>query len=264
MRRLIKSLLPPIFLIFLKKFKINNYGWQGNYKTWQEASDASSGYDSNEIIQKVRASLLKVKNGEAIYERDSVIFDEIQYSWPLLAGLMYASAMFKGELNVLDFGGSLGSTYYQNKKFLDKINNLTWSIVEQDKFVKIGKKEFENEHLKFYCSVGECIAENAPNVLIFSSVLQYIEEPFTLLDDVFKHNFKYILVDITPFSSQNIIKLQRIPPSIYNASYPCWIFSEYDFIKYFYKNGYKVHEEFKSLNSKHEEFNFKGFIFEKL
>ncbi len=96
MKQFIKSLVPPIALTVLKRIKSSKYGWHGNYKTWQEAQNASTGYDSDEIIQKVRNSLLKVKNGEAVYERDSVIFDEIQYSWPLLAGLMFASAKSGG------------------------------------------------------------------------------------------------------------------------------------------------------------------------
>lgn len=31
---------------------------------------------------------LKVKRGEAVFERDSVLFDEIQYSWPVTAALI--------------------------------------------------------------------------------------------------------------------------------------------------------------------------------
>lgn len=41
------------------------------------------------ILQTVKNSLLKVKNAEIVYERDSVIFDEIEYSWQLLTGLMF-------------------------------------------------------------------------------------------------------------------------------------------------------------------------------
>jgi hypothetical protein len=96
MKQFIRSLIPPIFLIVLNKLRNNKYGWKGDYSSWQEAREASTGYDSNEILQAVRNSLLKVKNGEAVYERDSVIFDEIQYSWPLLAGLMFAASKMRG------------------------------------------------------------------------------------------------------------------------------------------------------------------------
>ena len=89
-----KRLLPPILLEFYSRIQNRKYGWKGDYKTWKEAKDVSTGYETNEIILKVKQSLLKVKNGEAVYERDSLIFDEIHYSWPLLAGLMFACTAF--------------------------------------------------------------------------------------------------------------------------------------------------------------------------
>jgi len=101
LKQIIKSLIPPILLDTIKRFKVNKYGWEGNYSTWQEAQKDSIGYDSDKIIEAVKTSVLKVKNGEAVYERDSVIFDEIHYSWPLLAGLMYAFANEGGEQGCL-------------------------------------------------------------------------------------------------------------------------------------------------------------------
>ncbi len=97
MKQFIKSLIPLIMLNIIKNMKNSKYGWSGDYKTWQEAQDDSTGYDTDKILQTVKSSLLKVKNGKAIYERDSVIFDKIQYSWELLAGLMFYSAKTGGE-----------------------------------------------------------------------------------------------------------------------------------------------------------------------
>ena len=264
MRKFIKSLVPPIILSALKTIKSSRYGWHGNYKSWKEAESASTGYNSDEIIQKVRNSLLKVKKNEAIYERDGVIFDEIQYSWQLLAGLMFASAKSGGVLKVLDFGGSLGSTYFQNKKFLDRLSNVSWSIVEQKHFVDVGRADFEDERLKFYYDVKSCINEEKPNILLLSSVLQYIEKPYELLDELLKNDFEFVMFDRTPFSVENkdIIKLQTVPPSIYTASYPCWFFEFYKLINYF-KNKYKVVEIFDSLDGKSDEYEFKGFVLEK-
>ncbi len=53
----------------------NKYGWFGDYHTWGDAVIDTIGYDSDEIFQKVSKASLKVKTGEAVYERDSVIFD---------------------------------------------------------------------------------------------------------------------------------------------------------------------------------------------
>ena len=146
---LIRDLVPPIVLRLYRNV-VGEVCYTGNYTTWEEAQQVSTGYDSDLILEKVRDSLSKVKNGEAVYERDSVLFDKVQYSWPLLAGLLWIAAQKENRLNLVDFGGSLGSTYYQNRKFLSHLMEVHWSIVEQKKFAECGKRDFENDHLKFY------------------------------------------------------------------------------------------------------------------
>ena len=264
MKKLIKNLIPPLMLDIVRKFISYKYGWHGDYKSWQDAQRASVGYNSDVILNKVRTSLLKVKNGEAVYERDSVVFDEIQYSWPLLAGLMYATAKSQGVLHVMDFGGSLGSSYFQNKKFLDGLNDVSWSIVEQKHFVDAGKKDFEDERLKFFYDVKSCFEREKPNVVVLSSVLQYIEKPYEILDELLSYEFEYIIFDRTPFTldDKDTIKLQVVLPSIYKASYPCWFFNSHKFLKYFHSR-YKVIESFDTLDGKTHEYKFKGFLLEK-
>lgn len=265
MKQFIKSLIPPILIDVFNRYKNSKYGWFGNYRTWEEAKKASSGYESDEILQKVRTSLVKVKNGEAVYERDSVLFNEIEYSWPLLSGLMLSASIFEGNLRVVDFGGSLGSTYYQNKKFLDQLENISWNVVEQKHFVDTGKKDFADEQLHFYYDIESCIQEENPNILILSSVLQYIENPYTLLDKLLKYNFQFVLFDRTPFSlnNQDQITLQVVSPTIYSASYPCWLFNETFFLNYFQTKSYTLIEKFKSGDSPYQGLHLNGYIFRK-
>jgi putative methyltransferase (TIGR04325 family) len=265
MKTFIVSLIPPLIYNGLKAIKQTKYGWTGNYDNWEDAQNKAIGYDSDKILQTVKKSLIKVKNGEAVYERDSVIFNEVQYSWPLLSGLMFCSAKSLGKLNILDFGGSLGSTYYQNKKFLDRFKDISWNIVEQRHFVDVGKADFEDDRLKFFYSIKECVESKQPNILLLSSVIQYIEKPFELLESILENDFDYILIDRTPFSKkEEKIKLQIVPPSIYQASYPCRFFNESEFIKYFTKNGFQIIETFDALDGKTSEYVFKGMILEKL
>ena len=102
---------------------IVSYEWfTGDYSSWEEALKFCDGYNKPNILEKVKNSLLKVKKGEAVYERDSVLFDHIEYSMPLLVSLLYMTTVYKNNLNILDFGGSLGSSYFQNRKFLEKLD----------------------------------------------------------------------------------------------------------------------------------------------
>ena len=102
----------------------NNTSFEGSYSTWKEADALSNGYGNMDILEKVLSSTMKVKNGEAVYERDSVIFYQIEYSWPILTGLMWAAAQNCGCLKILDFDGSLGSSYFENRLFLNSLQNF--------------------------------------------------------------------------------------------------------------------------------------------
>ena len=46
-----------------------------------------------------------IERGEGEFERDSVVFHEAEYVWPVLSALMSAAARAGGKLHVVDFGG---------------------------------------------------------------------------------------------------------------------------------------------------------------
>ncbi len=242
--------------------------YSGKYHSWQEAQRASGGYDSELILNKVRDALLKVKRGEAVYERDSVLFDEVQYSWPLLAGLLWAASRNGNRLNLIDFGGSLGSSYYQNRTFLAHLPELRWSIVEQHNFVQCGKKNFETEQLKFYHSLDDCMTERHPDTILLCSVLPYLERPYELLQGVVDRGFGTIIVDRTPvlLKGDDRITVQSVPPEIYEASYPAWFLNRTKLCR-FLQPSYDLVAEFDALAGeiplKGETAYEKGFIFRK-
>ena len=227
LKQIIKKITPTIFLDIFRR-RISKYGFFGNFLTWKDAVNASTGYNTNEIIKKVKGSLLKVKSGKAVYERDSVLFDKIHYSWPLLAGLLWIASQKGNRLNLIDFGGSLGSSYFQNRKFLLHLKELKWNIVEQNKMVECGKKYFENEYLKFYFSLDDCIKEQNPDAILLSSVIQYIEQPYDLLKKIINYGLEFIIIDRIAFikGDKERLTVQKVSPKIYKASYPAWFFSE--------------------------------------
>src|ERR1035437_2564297 len=126
-----------------------SYGWRGNYSSWNIAKAKCRGYDEKIILDKVFINASKVKNGEVPYERDGVTFEKIEYSFPVLAGLLWMAGQNKNKLNVLDFGGSLGTSYYQNLFFLNSLSEVNWCIVEQQHFVKTGTESFADNRLHF-------------------------------------------------------------------------------------------------------------------
>lgn len=214
----------------------------------------------------MRDSLLKVKNGYAPCERDSILLDKVEYSYPVLVGLMWIAVMEDGVLNIIDFGGSLGSSYFQNKVFLDTLRTVHWNIVEQSHFVRCGKEYFESERLKFYDSIEDCLKEQRPKTILLSGVIQYLEKPYNLLQDIIRNHFEYIIVDRTSFLYSNLedrLTVQTVPSNIYPASYPCWFFNEERFLTFFNNNGYGLIVEFETNDNANIPSIFKGYIFKK-
>ncbi|UFS69727.1 methyltransferase, TIGR04325 family [Geomonas sp. RF6] len=259
--------LPPALVDCLARRK-RVYGYFGDYSCWEDARRASGGYDSGHILEKVCASLLKVKQGVAVYERDSVLFDEVQHAWPLLAGLLWIASREDHRLNLLDFGGSLGSSYYQCRAFLQHLPQLRWSIVEQEAFVRRGRELFEDEVLRFYYSLDECICDRNPDVVLLSSVLPYLESPHRTVSDILSRAPSYVVVDRTPFieGRGDRLTVQVVPQEIYGGSYPAWMLGEDPFLELF-SEAYEVIARFDALGGEidlgDEVARFKGFLFAK-
>lgn len=241
--------------------------FSGDFKSWESALEKSSGYDAAVILERTRSALLKVVRGEAAYERDSVTFDEVEHSFPVLAGLLRAALSGGGNLAVLDFGGALGSSYFQCRDFVSPVKELIWSVVEQSAHVECGRKDFQSPQLRFHETVEESIKERAPNVLLASGVIQYVPQPYDTLRDLLDKKIKTVIIDRTALLKRDRDRLtvQSIPDSIYQASYPAWFLSETRLRALFKSANYQIVAEFPALDRlapDDEAAYHKGFILE--
>ena len=263
LKKITLEVFPP-FLIFLMRniFFIKKIKYK-NYPSWQDAVLASTGYDSENVIEKIKRSTELVRDGYAEYERDSVIFDEIQYSFPLLASLLLVATNCNS-LRLIDFGGALGSSFYQNRKFLRSLEvNYEWRIVEQQKFVEIGNAEFSNNHISFYKNIREANS-NSSNVILFGSSICYVENPYYYLREAIELEFKYIIFDRTPITQKNYdtFCVQHVPEAIYKASYPIRNFNIHNIIKLFEKD-YDLIESWICDLQPDSNTTAKGFLFKR-
>lgn len=258
-----------MFKALFSRRKKNQYGWFGDYSSWAKVSAKAGGYQTDAIIEKTRDSLLKVKTGAAVYERDSVVFDQKEYPYALITFLIYSASLNRKPLHIIDFGGSLGSTYYQVKDFLTPDICASWNVVEQEHYVSVGKQDFEDHRLKFYPSIEACLIENVIDFVLLSSSVQYLEAPHVFLQKLVNFNFDFLFFDRTAFNKApyDRLTLQIVPPEIYTASYPSWFFHKQPFLDHFsrYKlvaefAPYVVDEETLFIDGKPDAYS-KGFYF---
>jgi len=266
LRRFVKSLTPPFIVDYLKRNSDAGVILSGDYPSWEHAMEFATGYDSDEIITKAHSAALQVKNGEAAFERDTVCFGETQYSWPVLAGLLWVASQNNNHLHILDFGGSLGSSYYQNRGFLTHLSALKWGVVEQEKIYSIGKREFQSDSLKFYRTVEECCSGIGPiHVALLSSVMPYVKDAYSVIQELIDRRIDYLIIDRTAFieGENDRLTLQKVPKEIYPASYPAWLFSKHKFLSFVQDQGYRVVAEFESFDKANVECEYLGFILER-
>jgi putative methyltransferase (TIGR04325 family) len=168
---------------------------------------------------------------------------------PLFSFSLFAlsASLKKTALHVLDFGGSLGSTYFQIKEYLTKEVCASWNVVEQTHYVTCGKEFFEDEVLKFYPSIEACKAAKEISLVVLSSVVQYLEKPHEFLKQLANHGFDFLIFDRTAFNDKagDRLTLQIVPADIYPASYPSWFFDQKLFLSHFTDN-YKTVAAFPS------------------
>ncbi len=236
--------------------------FSGDYAEWDDALKASTGYQAPEILLKVKEASLKVKRGEAAFERDSVAFEKPEVSWLLLSGLLWTASRCGNSLNIVDFGGSLGSTYYQYRAFLSHLTGIRWNVVEQPHFVACGREFFQDTSLKFFESLDDARLAGPAEVILCSSSLQYVTDPYGLAEKF--GEFRFTLIDRTPFigGSRDRLTVQDVSPLIYKARYPAWFLSKEKFLSHMARK-HRLVADFPGTDSANIPCEYLGMIFER-
>lgn len=267
LRDTLRELAPPILARTVRKVLGRGLRFEGDYASWAEASAASSGYDHEDIARRVHDAEAKVARGEAVDARDGVLFETLQFSLPVMAALMRAGARRGGALKVLDFGGAFGGLY-RHYKALGVPGTVAWTVVEQPKLAAMGTADFQNAELRFVASLDEALASGAPDVLLLSSVLQYLPDPYALIRCLVETGAAHVVIDRTPCSEleRDVLTVQTVPPSIYPASYPCWILARRRLVSSF-APAYRLWAEFADgtgqWSATAAKFQLSGFVFDR-
>jgi len=242
----IKRLLMPPIISNIKYYLNRNdcLYYYGNYSTFEEAEadiNIKEGYTAVNILEQVDAATQKVRRGKALYEQDGICFYKPNYNFELLASLLYVNMLLK-KICVLDFGGALGSTYFRYRDIIE-YNRINWCIVEQEHYVTRGKNTVPE--LQFYYTIEEALLNMPPpRVLLLSSVIGYLNNPYKWLREMLSKDFSFIIIDETAFFKKrracSQIMLQHVPASIYEAVYPVTIFGECEFKKIIEEFNYEI------------------------
>ena len=256
---IIKKIIPKFIKIFLNIILKRKIKLIGNFNNWDEALKNSTSYKNSLIFNKNIKSFKKVLKKEAKFERDSVLFFQNSPDKKLIS--IIKKLYRNKKINICDFGGSLASSYFQNIDYLDKLK-FNWYVIEQKKYVDFAKKNININNLNFFTNINY-LSKKKIDLIIFSSVLQYLKSPFSLLDNIANKNIKNVIISRTPFFDKvDLIKIQVVPKHIYSASYPIRIFNHSKFLKFMKTRGYKIKENIPT-NESIDDIDYKSHFFVK-
>lgn len=233
----------PFYLLYDEKVPAIRY--MGNYARWEDAAQECAGYDDSVIVYKVINAIDKVRRGEAAWERDSCLFYEEKYAYKLCAAFLRCAVHnFKSKrqgVRVLDIGGSLGSAWFQNRKYLMDIEGLEYIVAEQDHFAEYGHDNLENGTLKFIKSTDRWEEQERFDIILMSASLQYISFYQEIISRINRARPRYVILDRVLVGEKKRICVETVPEEIYQSSYPVFIFDENEIAGWF-GEGYQMIE----------------------
>ncbi len=260
-KKQVRSVLPPLLAdAYERRFRRVRY--VGDFSSWAEARAASRGYDTPAILQRVVEAARAVRDGRAAFERDGVTFAQPAFVWPVAACLLAEAARHGGRLAVLDFGGSLGSWYFQHRALWRGVADVRWAVVEQPMFVEAGRREFATEELTFHPDIATAVEAVAPTVALLSGVVGWMEEPHALLAEIVRQDFSGVILDrnaIIP-GERDRLAVQEVPAHIGTASYPAWLLARPRLLRHFAER-YELRTEFGGQDLPAGGAEFRGFYF---
>jgi putative methyltransferase (TIGR04325 family) len=225
LKSLLRRWIPQGVRDLLNRLSGHAIHYRGEFANWQGAERTCGAYAEAHLVDRLAAAARAVRVGEAAWEQDGVTWDHIPPDLPLFAAMARVALARGGRLAVLDFGGGLGSSYLQCQAFLGDAVVHSWSVVEQPALVAIGQREIARDALHFHDSIDKALASGMADVALLCSVLQYLEDPWSILDRLLQAKIPYLIIDRHPCSlTRELITVQVVPPSLYAVSYPSWLF----------------------------------------
>ena len=235
----------PFYLLYDEK--VPSIQFFGDYDSWSAAYKECDGYESANILDTVSKAINKVVNGEASWERDGYLFYEPKYVYCLCAAVLKCAIQNENKgVRILDIGGALGSTYFQNRNYLKDVKNIEYIVAEQDNFADYGHQYLENEFLKFILSTEHWDEKQRFDIILLSGSLQCIEQYEEIISKINKAKPRYIIIDRIMIGKKMRICREIVPDYIYKSSYPIRVFSE-EQIEYFFKDYKMVERDASSV-----------------
>ena len=200
-------------------------------KSWSDAVAHSSGYQSKKTIDSLISS---DPINPANLSSHFFIGNRLQQiASAFLEGVASSN---KNTIRVIDVGGGLGQYFFLLEKLAPSIQ-FEWVILETTALCELAKSVAPTKkNIGWISSLAD--TQGTFDIALLSSVIQYVESPIHLLDDLMKVT-KFLIVNRLPLTSSRNQKICIQRPGFFESkgSYPVNILSEDEVITYFEARG---------------------------
>jgi putative methyltransferase (TIGR04325 family) len=149
--------------------------------------------------------------------------------------LFWLSQLLHEGTTVIDYGGSIGLTYYGYQRFARLPANTRWVVVEVPKIVAEGRRVAARESAAGLEFETESVAAPACDILLSAGALQYMKDSVPGLLELWATMPRHLILNKVPLTPKDAYwTLQNFGPSIS----PYRVYNEVDFLGYFEKYGY--------------------------
>jgi putative methyltransferase (TIGR04325 family) len=220
-------LLPPKIKVLVRVLLSRFIGFT-KVGSWESAVAKSSGYESANVVEPIVAAAKRIQD-----DTQASNFLTTRYQ-QIATGMLYCIS--QGRLNsgepirVLDVGGGGADYFNQFQEFAPHIN-FDWTVLETPALAEAMSNEFGRNltNLRWVSSIEN--TNETYDVILCSSVFQYVEKPFELLATLVKKSGFLIVNRISLVdSSEHFVAVQRIITNGKRASYPVHFFAEKKFL----------------------------------
>lgn len=203
--------------------------WSGNYPDWETAVRSCRTISLEGQRRAYERALAEVLAGHALFERDSLLQHRPLTCWPLMLALRDLEACGISPPTVLDYGGGLGSVYFQHRDWWSADRPVTWNVVELPEVAASGQRLIQDPQLNFFDSLEETVQQQPPDLIVAAGVISMVPDPVALLDMFASLGARWVFLDRIPIThrqGQNLITRQVVPRWIYESESPFWFFDE--------------------------------------
>ena len=197
--------------------------------SWNTALAKSIGYESTSVVEPVVQAARQLRNN-----CEDTAFVTSRYQ-QVASGLLYCIAQSALEpsqpIRVLDFGGGGADYFYQFQKFAPYFN-FDWTVLETPALAEAMQRDLGHDHANLRWVDSFEKTSESYDVVLCSSVLQYVEKPFEVLDQLVKKS-QFLILNRLPLvdTAEHFVAVQRIVTKRKRGSYPAHFFSESKFMQ---------------------------------